>query len=110
MWIVAVVLSPGLLFGGWMVYEPAHSQRDQAERIADREASEVTATIDREMVSATNLLRSLATSHYLQTGDLAAFHKQAKEVAKQTETRIILADPERDLQLIHSALPFGPPV
>ena len=110
MWIVAVVLIPGLLFGGWMVYELAHLQRDQAERIADREAREVTATIDREMVSAKNILRSLATSHYLQTGDLAAFHKQAKDVARQTETRIILADPERNLQLVHSALAFGPPL
>ena len=110
MWIVAVVLIPGLLFGGWMVYESARLQRDQAERIADREAREVTATIDREMVSAKNILRSLATSHHLQTGDLAAFHKQTKEVAKLSETRIILADPARDVQLVHSALPFGPPL
>jgi PAS domain S-box-containing protein len=108
MWIVAVVLIPGLLFGGWMVYESAHSQRDQAERIADREAREVAATIDREMVNAANIARSLAGSHFLQTGDLAAFHKHVMEVAKQTETRIVLGDPERDLQLIHSGLPYGP--
>lgn len=109
MWIVAVVLIPGLLFGGWLVFESARSQREQAERIADRETREVTATIDREMVNAKSILRSLVDSYYVQSGDLAAFHQHIKMVAKQTEMRIILADPARNLQLLHSERPFGPP-
>ncbi len=110
MWIVAVVLIPGLLFGGWLVFESARSQREQAERIADRETREVTATIDREMVNARSILRSLVDSYYVQSGDLAAFHEHIKTVAKQTEMRIILADPKLDLQILHSELPLGPPV
>ena len=59
MTIVTIALIPVLMFGGWPVYTSAHSQREQAERIADREVREVAATIDREMVNAKSLLRSL---------------------------------------------------
>ena len=110
MWIVAVILIPGLLFGGWMVYASAKSQRNQTERIADREAREVTSTIDREMVNAASILRSLADSYSIQSGNFAAFHKQIAAVARQTETRVVLADSERDLQILNSALPMGPPL
>jgi len=72
MTIVAIVLMPSLLFGGSLVYSSAHSQREQTERIADREAREVTATIDREMINAKSILRSLVDSYYVWSGDLVA--------------------------------------
>ena len=63
--------------------------------------------IDREVVSVQNMLVALASSPHLQAKNLEAFHHQASQVAREIGTQIVLRDPQRDEQLVNTAVPWG---
>ena len=105
--LVAAALIPALLFGGWLTLHSAQSERALIERNADNKAKEVMADIDHEIATATAMLTALASSHFLQTGDYAAFHQQSTEVSKQLNVQIVLRDATTGQQIVNASINWG---
>jgi two-component system, NarL family, sensor histidine kinase UhpB len=105
--IVAVVLIPALLIAGLLAALSARSERAELERSAHRQADEVRIAIDREIVGTQNVLSALATSPFLQNGDLEGFHRQAMEVTQRTDVQIVLRDLDVNRQVINTFYPYG---
>jgi hypothetical protein len=100
-------LLPALLLGGWLASRSALSERVQVERNLHQKAREVLLDVDQEIVAAMSMLTALASSHFLQTGDFAAFRRQAVEVSQQIGMQIVLLDLGRHEQVVNTALPEG---
>jgi two-component system sensor histidine kinase UhpB len=107
--VVAAVLIPGLLLGGWFVFQAAAAQAEQIELQAANDAREIATLIDRELVSSVNMLTSLASSYSLQSGDLNSFHGEVVRVARQLDIRIALRDVKQDRQILNSETSGVPP-
>ena len=108
--LVAAALIPALLFGGWLTLHSAQSERALIERNADNKVKEITVDIEHEIATATAMLTALASSHFLQTGDYAGFHRQTVEVSQQLNVRIVLRDAETGQQIVNASVNWGEPL
>ena len=106
--VLAVVLPRlGISFLGAMVLW--NSARGTIERELLSRAQGVAAGAEREIGSAKSLLQALATSPYLETGDLAGFYQQAARTPKAEGTQIALSDASGQM-LVNTAVPLGAPL
>ena len=62
--------------------------------------------IERDIVGTENVLVTLASSPFLQSGDIAAFYDQAAEVARKLGLQVVLHD-RRLNQLLNTSFPWG---
>ena len=53
------------------------------------------------------MLITLVSSHFLQTGDLAAFYGQAANASQRVGVIIVLRDALLDQQVLNTAFPWG---
>src|SRR5215469_17159859 len=103
--ILAVVL-PLLAFSAFLVLRSAaHEQEIMANTVRERTQA-VAATIDQELSLLRARLFVIAASRHLQSGDLAAFHAQATEVAREHGLNIVLSAPDGQ-EIINTRVPFG---
>src|SRR6185369_11973126 len=91
--IVAAILIPALLFGGWLTLHSAEAERLQLEKNLHQQAQQVVSEVDREIGSTIYLLTALASSFALQTDNIEAFRQQAMELSQQLKVQIVLFDP-----------------
>jgi len=91
-----------------LLYQAA-VQRDEIEEQAAALAQSMAVGIDRQLGAAEGLLTGLAASHYLDAGDLAAFHDQVVRLPKPPGSWIFLLDPEGRM-LTNEKRPYGAPV
>jgi len=103
--IVAAILLPALAVAGWLTVHAAREQRDQIVANLQEKAREAATSVEREIVTTKNLLKVLSVSHFLQTGDIGSFRKQAAEISRQLGVSIDLRDPVRDQRLVDTAIP-----
>ncbi len=103
--LIAVVLAPALLLGGWLASVSADAQRSLLEERARREAREIVDTLDREILNARNVLIALSGSPTLQGDDIAGFARQARDVTKRLGMHIVLRDPAVPAPLVNTAQP-----
>src|SRR5262245_22913476 len=80
--VAGAILVPALVFGGWLTVHSAESERALLERNSETKSQQVLVDIEHEVAAAKAMLTALASSHFLQTGDFAGFHRQMTEVAK----------------------------
>jgi signal transduction histidine kinase len=103
--ILAVVL-PLLAFSAFLVLRSArHEQEIMASTVRERTQAVATA-IDQELGLLRARLFVIASSRYLQDGDLAGFHAQASEIAREQGLNIVLSDPTGQ-EMVNTRLPFG---
>ena len=105
--VVAAILIPALLFGGWLTLRSTGSERSLLELNSESKASQVMADIDDDIAAAKATLIALASSHYLQVEDFAGLHRQCVDVARQLGAQFVLRDTADGHQIINSALPWG---
>ncbi len=105
--VVAAILIPALLFGGWLTLRSTGSERSLLELNSENKASQVMADIDDDIAAAKATLIALASSHFLQTGDFASLYRQCVDVAAQLGAQFVLRDAADGHQIINSALPWG---
>ncbi len=108
--IVLLVLAPALIVAGWLASRWATSEHAQLQERAKQEAREISAELDRSIVSTQNMLIALASSPLLRSGDLKLFYEQALEVAQKLNAQIVLRDPARDVQMFNTAFPWNTPL
>jgi len=100
--VVPAALAAALLIG--------YSYDRQRALIEDRTldiARALAQTVDRELASAQAALSVLATSPYLASGDLAAFHRQAQDAIRDLRGDIFVLSDASGQQLINTLVPFG---
>ncbi|HET7339887.1 MAG TPA: ATP-binding protein [Methylomirabilota bacterium] len=85
--LTVVVIVPIVGFAIYLTVELGRAQQQAVERGLDDTVSALVTAVDRELVSSITTLRALATSRFLDGGDLAGFHEQARRVlASQADT------------------------
>ena len=91
--VVAAAALPVWVAAALLLYKVHADDRTLVERDAATTARVLTAAVDRDVAAARATAIALATSPYLVSGDLAAFHQQASRVlASGTGSNIILTD------------------
>ena len=84
-WHVAIlgvlIFAPLLAVQGILSYRIASSEREALENSVTALAREISDVIDRDLRAAQSTLLALGTSPHLETGNIEAFHAQARRVA-----------------------------
>jgi signal transduction histidine kinase/CheY-like chemotaxis protein len=100
------VLVPAVLAAAVLLLDAWRTQRHDTERQLMETARAITVAVDRQVGQGEATLRALATSPHLETGDFAAFDRQARRVAAGSQSWIVLTD-EKGVQRVNTYLPQG---
>ena len=107
--LILAVVVPLLAFSSFLVLRSAqHEQALMAEVVRER-AQAAAATIDYELSLLRARLFILAGARSLQTDDLAAFHVDATNFARDDGLYVSLYD-ETGRQLVNTGIPYGRPL
>ena len=88
----------------------AHLDRLAAlEREGLAQTTKVRSLVERLIAERIALLKGLATSRQLRSGDLAEFYKRAKEVVDPSQGAILVIDRSKRM-LLSTVVPFGSPL
>jgi len=112
--LVLAALVPVLAFAGWLVARMADTQGAAIEERGRHLAQTLVVAVDRELTAMSSALQVLTTSHHLEVGDFAAFHRQATEVLRHKDIRrdgihIVLTDTAGQ-QIVSTRRPYGEPL
>ncbi len=105
----AVLAAPILIFVAFLLWQIAATERSRLEEEASETARNVAVAVDREMTGLLASLDVLSLSVYLQSGDLEAFHAQARQLADRQGIIPVLADLSGQ-QLVSARVPWGVPL
>lgn len=109
-WLVMACVLPMLALIAFIVVDDYRHDRDQLIRKSILTTRAVARTVDKDMESVKTGLHALASSSYLRSGNLAAFHGQAKGLLDELNANnIYLADMQGQL-LLHTHHPHGAPL
>src|SRR5437868_2856631 len=100
--LVAAILIPALLFGGWLTLHSAEAERLQLEKNLHQQAQQIVSEVDREIGSTIYLLTALASSFALQTDNIEAFRQQTLELSRELKVQIVLFDPTINIQIMNT--------
>ena len=98
---------PAALFATLLLVHVTRVERQEVETWLKRVADNIATEVDRELDRRLTVLNTLTTSPALRTGDLAAFHAQAKAALEGTGAGAFLIDPASQQQLANTYVPFG---
>jgi PAS domain S-box-containing protein len=104
--LIVLLLGPGLIFTGLLLYRYASAERDRHALEALTTARQIAAVIDRDLNGIKTTLGTLTTSSRLRAGNFPEFQAQAEQVARLTSADIVLRDPE-GRQIVNTAFPYG---
>ncbi|MGQ2907956.1 MAG: sensor histidine kinase [Aliihoeflea sp.] len=102
----AALCLPLLAFMAYILFNLAIAERERLEARASEAARDLSAAIDRELLSLTSALEVLAVSPQLQSGDIEAFHAKASQVDDRLGFNAVLRTPDGQ-QLVNLRRPFG---
>ena len=109
--LVVAVLLPLIVFAGIVLVALGRQQRAAVEKGAVETARALANAIDESLLASVKVLEALATSRTLDTGDLSAFHAEARRaVATQPGWyNVVLLSPD-GRQLVNTTRAFGEPL
>jgi PAS domain S-box-containing protein len=109
--LILGTLLPVLAFSAVMMVLFDRQTRDATERGLVETARALSVAIDREVTASFSVLQALAASSELREGDLARFHREARDVLKvRTTWGSIVAYLPDGQQVMNTARPFGTPL
>jgi len=103
--LIFAVLVPVFIGAAWGLFDLYHYQREGTRKSLQDLVRALSAVVDADISRREAMLRTLARSPALLTGDLAAFHRFAQQVAPSTDQTIVLTDLD-GRQLVNSRLPW----
>ncbi len=108
--IVVAAILPGAFGAGLLILASYERERVSRERDTVATARALMQAVDAELKGAQTALRILAASPHLASGDLAAFHHQAKDaLGDWIGSNVVLAD-AGGWQIVNTLKPFGEPL
>ena len=109
-WLVILGVLPAWVATAVTITASYERERASLERSTIQTSHAVMDAVDSNLASATAALQVLATSHYLASGNIAAFHDQARKVLlTQAGNGIALIDPSGQ-QHMSTLKQFGEPL
>jgi signal transduction histidine kinase len=108
--LVLASLLPAVLAAGLLIVYSYQRQRATIEHSTLETARALTQAVDQELASGRTALQALATSPYLASGDLAAFHRQATEALAELPGENVALSDASGQQLVNTLRPFGEPL
>ncbi|QYM78117.1 hypothetical protein K0B96_12455 [Horticoccus luteus] len=106
--VVAVIL-PVLLLAATLLAESYRRERDALTRQTELLTRMRRLVVDGVLREKEALLKGLATSAKLESGDFRGFYEQARQVTTSRDEWVVLIGADRQ-QIINTALPFGAPL
>jgi diguanylate cyclase (GGDEF)-like protein len=109
-WLVMACVLPMLALIAFIVIDQYRHNRDELIEKSILTARAMALTVDKDTDSVKSGLYALASSPYLGSNNLQAFHRQASEVLhKLNADNVYLAD-ENGQQILNTNRPFGTPL
>ena len=108
--LVAASVLPALVCNSVLIIYAYDRQRELVEDRTLDVARVLTQTVDRELAGYQAAMLALATSPYLASGDLAGFHRQARQATRDLQGDIFVLSEASGQQLINTQRPFGEPL
>ncbi len=108
--LVLAALLPAALAAALLIVYTYERQRVNFEHNTLDTARALTQAVDLQLASGRIALQALATSPYLASGDLAAFHRQAMAVMPDLPGDNVVLSDASGHQLINTLRPFGEPL
>jgi signal transduction histidine kinase/ActR/RegA family two-component response regulator len=109
LWLAFSIVLPVVLFSSIALKMLLSAHRDAAIKRMEETARATALVIDADINRAQSVLRILATSNTLATGDMRRFHQQASIANAGPGAWVILYDTTGQ-QLINTRIPFGGPL
>ncbi|MDQ9169144.1 sensor domain-containing diguanylate cyclase [Oxalobacteraceae bacterium R-40] len=106
-WLVMACVLPMLALITFIVIDQYRHDREQLIQKSVLTTRAMALTIDKDLGGVETGLHALANSQYLKTGNLRAFHQQAKEVLRHLDAGNIYLTDANGQQLIHTERPYG---
>lgn len=104
--MAVTILVPVIVFSGVALNMLREAHLAAALQGQHETARSVSLLVDRDLARAEAALHVLATSHHLDSGNMAAFHEQAKTANQGATGWTFLLD-EYGRQIINTVVPFG---
>ncbi len=104
--LVVVCVLPGVLVAVFLISNFYQREREQLDQDMLQTVHSLALAVDSDLATTEAALEALATSPYLTTGNLAAFHDQAGRVLSGHGDNLLLSD-ETGQELLNFAHPFG---
>ncbi|HEX9464757.1 MAG TPA: ATP-binding protein [Alphaproteobacteria bacterium] len=104
--LVLAVAGPAALTTALLVNDAYRHQRAIAEQQLLETARALALVVDRQIGQAQTLLEALATSPYLEAGNLEAFDRQARAAIRTDGLWLVLLDPNYQ-QVVNTSVPRG---
>lgn len=104
--VTAVLFAPLLVFGVWQTYEVARDTRERVEREVFWSATEVRSVLDRNLAHYTAILKTLAASPAIDSGNFRSLYNQGKAVLEPLELYVLFRDLSGQ-QLFNTRRAFG---
>jgi len=101
--VVAIILTPAMVLLGMITLRSISEERLHSEESLRRTAHQIGVEIEREVEVTSVLLNVLATSKYLQLGDLEKFYDKALRISRQLDVHIVVRRPQYDNKTITTA-------
>ncbi|MGE5547630.1 MAG: GAF domain-containing protein [Solirubrobacterales bacterium] len=105
--LVVACLTPAFVATTLLLYSAYERERSQLEREELQAVRALALLVDRHLASVLAEAQVLASSPHLQTGDLAAFHAQARAVLHDRIGTIVVLSDASGQQLVNTVRPFG---
>ncbi len=104
--LLATLLLLGALLSSWLIWQGHRNERRAMERHLSDAAYAVATIMEGEFARHRALLQGLSVSSRLITGDLAAFHRQARNATNGRKEWIVLLDSKGN-QLLNTRVDYG---
>ena len=108
--LVAASVMPAALCTSLLIVYGYDRQRELVEARTLDVARALAQTVDRELARYQAAMLALATSPHLASGDLAAFHRQAREAMRDLQGDVFVLSDASGQQLVNTERPFGEPL
>jgi diguanylate cyclase (GGDEF)-like protein/PAS domain S-box-containing protein len=110
-WLVLACLLPGVVGAALLFAQQYREGRARLERDILQTARALVQAVDNQIFQVEALAQGLATSGFLAEGDLARFHKQARQTLAQARlaTSVVLID-RSGQQVLNTLKEFGEPL
>ncbi|CAH2604942.1 GGDEF domain-containing protein [Rhodovastum atsumiense] len=106
-WLVITCLVPAGLAGMLLLHHSYETKRQAIEQHLVSFVRALSLNLDQELAGIQATIRTLALSPHLTSGDLAAFHAQAREVLRDYDDADIILSDANSQQVVNSFRPFG---
>ena len=108
--LVAASVLPAALAAGILIVYSYERQRSMIERRTLETARAMAQAVDRELASGQAALRALATSPFLDSGDIAAFRRQAEQALSGLPGDNFVLSDRSGKQVMNTLRPPGAPL